>query len=56
MLLKEEQNPLAIAAVLASQALGLYKTVLSDKDYDIMVDSLIDKKDSVQPYEARSLH
>ena len=55
-LLKEEQNPLAIAAVLASQALGLYKTVLSDKDYDIMVDSLIDKKDSVQPYEARSLH
>lgn len=55
-LLKEDQNPLAIAAVLASQALGLYKTVLSGKDYDTMVDSLIDKKDSVQPYEARSLH
>jgi len=55
-LLKEDQNPLAIAAVLASQALGLYKTVLSDKDYSTMVDSLVDKKNSVEPYETRSLH
>jgi hypothetical protein len=55
-LLKEDQNPLAIAAVLASQAMGLYKTVLSDKDYDSMIDSLVEKKDSVEPYEARSLH
>lgn len=55
-LLKEDQNPLAIAAVLASQAMGLYKTVLSDKDYGTMIDSLVDKKDSVEPYETRSLH
>ena len=55
-LLKEDQNPLAIAAVLASQAMGLYKTVLSDEDYNSMIDSLVDKKDNVQPYEARSLH
>ena len=55
-LLKEDQNPLAIAAVLASQAMGLYKTILSDKDYETMINSLADKKDSVQPYEARSLH
>ena len=55
-LLKEDQNPLAIAAVLASQAMGLYKTVLSEKDYDIMIDSIVDKKDRVLPFEARSLH
>ena len=55
-LLKEDQNPLAIAAVLASQAMGLYKTVLSEKDYDTMINSIVDKKDSVQPFEARSLH
>jgi hypothetical protein len=55
-LLKEDQNPLAIAAVLASQAMGLYKTVLSDEDYDSMINSLVDKKDNVEPYEARSLH
>jgi hypothetical protein len=55
-LLKEDQNPLAIAAVLASQAMGLYKTILSDKDYETMINSLADKKDSVQPYESRSLH
>ncbi len=55
-LLKEDQNPLAIAAVLASQAMGLYKTVLSDKDYNTMIASLVDRKDSVEPFEARSLH
>lgn len=55
-LLKEDQNPLAIAAVLASQAMGLYRTVLSDEDYDSMITSLVDKKDKVEPYEARSLH
>jgi hypothetical protein len=55
-LLKEDQNPLAIAAVFASHAMGLYKTVLSDKDYDIMINSLVEKKDSIEPYEARSLH
>lgn len=55
-LLKEEHNALAIAAVMASQAMGLYKTVLSDSDYERMMLSIIDKKDNVQPFEARSLH
>lgn len=55
-LLKEEHDPLAIAAVFASQAMGLYKTVLSDKDYNTMIDSIVDKKDKVQPFESRSLH
>jgi len=55
-LLKEDHDPLAIAAVFASQAMGLYKTVLSDKDYSIMIDSIVDKKDKVQPFESRSLH
>lgn len=55
-LLIEEHDPLAIAAVFASQAMGLYKTVLSDKDYDSMINSIVDKKDKVQPFESRSLH
>ena len=55
-LLKEDHDPLAIAAVFASQAMGLYKTVLSESDYDRMMLSIIDKKDNVQPFEARSLH
>jgi hypothetical protein len=55
-LLNEEHDPLAIAAVFASQSLGLYKTVLSDKDYNTMVDSIVDRKDKVQPFESRSLH
>jgi hypothetical protein len=55
-LLNEEHDPMAVAAVFASQALGLYKTVLSDNDYNTMVDSIVDKKDRIQPFEARSLH
>ena len=55
-LLKEDKDPLAIAAVLASQAMGIYKTVLSDEDYNTMIASLVEKKDEVEPYEARSLH
>lgn len=55
-LLKEEHDPLAVAAVLASQAMGLYKTVLSDEDYIRMIDSIVEKKDNVEPFEARSLH
>jgi hypothetical protein len=55
-LLKDEHDPLAIAAVFASQALGLYKTVLTDKDYNTMIDSIVDRKDKVQPFESRSLH
>ena len=55
-LLNEEHDPLAVAAVFASQAMGLYKTVLSDKDYNTMIDSIVDKKDKIQPFEARSLH
>ena len=55
-LLKEDCDALAVAAVLASQAMGLYKTVLSDEDYVRMIDSIVDKKDKIQPFEARSLH
>ena len=55
-LLKEDHDALAVAAVLASQAMGLYKTILSEKDYDIMINSIVDKKDKIQPFEARSLH
>lgn len=55
-LIKEDNNPLSVAAVLASQALGLYKTVLSDADYEIMIENIVSKKDRIRPYEARSLH
>ena len=55
-LLKEDHDALAVAAVLASQAMGLYKTVLSEADYDRMIDSIVDKKNNILPFEARSLH
>jgi len=55
-LLADDHDALAIAAVFASQAMGLYKTVLSEKDYDRMINSMVDKKDNVLPFEARSLH
>ena len=55
-LLKQDNDALAVAAVLTSQAMGLYKTVLSEDDYDRMIDSIVDKKDNIRPFEARALH
>lgn len=54
--LKEGHSPLAVAAVFATQAMGLYKTMLSDEEYHSMIDSIVDKKNHIQTYSARSLH
>ena len=40
--------PLAVAAVLMAQSLSIYKTVLSESDYDQMVDSVSDSRSKVK--------
>lgn len=41
-------NPLAIAAILSSISLQMYKTVLSDSDYNAMVDFISESRDKIQ--------
>ena len=54
-----EYNPMAVAGVCMSFALRLYKTALSDGDFDHMVDSISDSKHLIKSFfeeEKISLH
>ena len=45
-----EHDPLAVAAVLMTQALSLYKTTLDPASYDAMVDAISSRRDEVKPF------
>lgn len=44
----EEHKPLELAAVMTIQALSIYKTFLSDEDYNKMIDSIVENKHKVK--------
>lgn len=43
-----EASPLEVAAILVSQALTIYKTVLDEEEYDNIVDKISDMRDRVK--------
>lgn len=45
---KEGVKPLDIAAVLVTVGLSLYRTLLSKEDYEIMVDTISEKRHEVR--------
>ena len=47
-LIAEGFHPLEIAGILTAQALALYKTVLSDDEFESIVDSISESRDRVQ--------
>jgi len=47
----ENHKPLEIAAILATQALSIYRTVLSEEDYEKIVDKISNMRDRVQILE-----
>ena len=48
-------DALAIAAIMMAQALGMYKTVLSEKDYDAIVDNMSNNRDKIKKFEGQIL-
>ena len=46
-MIDKDHSPLAIAAILMTQALSIYKTVLEEDEYNAIVDSISDKRDKV---------
>jgi hypothetical protein len=46
-MIDKDHSPLAIAAILMTQALSIYKTVLEEDEYNSIVDSISDKRDKV---------
>jgi hypothetical protein len=50
-LIKSNHDVLAVAAVLCKLSLQLYRTTLSDADYDRMVDAISDMRDRITPLQ-----
>ena len=44
----EYHSPLEVAAVLMAQAMTLYKTVLDEDDYNLIVDDIGRKRDQIK--------
>ncbi|NBR26294.1 MAG: hypothetical protein EBU08_21415 [Micrococcales bacterium] len=48
--LSQDNEPLAVAAVLLATALRVYRTSLTDEDYDQMMDYLSDTRENIEPF------
>lgn len=48
--LQTGQEPLALAAALMTNGLRLYRTVLSQEDYESIVSFISDRQDKVEPF------
>jgi hypothetical protein len=46
----EQYDTLSVAAVMMAQALSIYKTVLSEEDFDDIVDTMSDSRDNVKKF------
>jgi hypothetical protein len=45
-----QNDPMAVAGVMMAQAMSIYRTAMSDKDYNMMVDSISANRDNVQKF------
>ncbi len=50
-LMLEDYSSLEIAAVMTTQALSLYRTCMSEEDYQRIVKSIYDKRDQVKTFD-----
>lgn len=47
----EDFSPLEIASIMVVQGLSFYKTVMDDEDYQKIVKSIYDRRDTVHTFE-----
>jgi hypothetical protein len=45
-----QYDPMEVAAIMMAQALSLYRTTMSDEDYNRMVDNISSSRDQVQTF------
>ena len=50
--LADGANPLVIAAVLSTTSLNIYKTVLSENEYNMIVDAISDSRNKVKGFSS----
>jgi hypothetical protein len=53
--MSEKYDALAIAGIMTAQALSIYRTVLSEEDYNQMIDNISDSRDLVHTFQGRDL-
>jgi hypothetical protein len=51
-LTKDGVEPIVIAGTLMAQSMRLYRTVLSDDDFEKLMDTVFGKLDEIEPYDA----
>ena len=52
--LDKDQVPLAIAAVLAKVALQIYKTTLTEEDFNAMIEAIVENSNRIMPLAEKS--
>jgi hypothetical protein len=52
--LDKDQVPLAIAAVLAKVALQIYKTTLTEEDFNAMIEAIVETSNRIMPLAEKS--
>lgn len=50
-MLKQGHEPMAIAGVMVAQALTIYKTIMNEVEFDMMVDNIADSRDKIKKLE-----
>lgn len=53
--MSEKYDALAIAGIMTAQALSIYKTMMSESEYNKMVDSISESRDLVQTFQGPNL-
>jgi hypothetical protein len=53
--MSEEYDALAIAGIMTAQALSIYRTVMSEDEYNRMVDNISDSRDLVHTFQGHDL-
>ena len=52
----DSNDPLIVAGVIMAQALKLYKTALSDQDFERMMQTILDTRTEIRPLSGPTLH
>jgi hypothetical protein len=53
-LIESDHDPLMLAAVLSTIGLSIYRTMLNETDYDLMIDAIGSFKDQIKTFENSS--